>query len=41
VLTSGPPGEAMIERFPTYKIPFLIDVGNYCLFGTPPDMAKL
>lgn len=33
--------QAMIERFPTYKSPFVIDIGNYYLFGTPPDITKL
>ena len=28
--------QAIIERFPTYRIPFIIDIGNYYLFGTRP-----
>jgi glyoxylase-like metal-dependent hydrolase (beta-lactamase superfamily II) len=28
--------QAIIERFPAYKIPFVIDIGNYYLFGTRP-----
>ncbi|MEU6201210.1 MBL fold metallo-hydrolase [Streptomyces sp. NPDC047061] len=28
--------EAMIKRFPTHRIPFIIDIGNYYLFGTRP-----
>jgi hypothetical protein len=28
--------QAIIERFPTYGIPFVIDISNYYLFGTRP-----
>ncbi|NEB04176.1 MBL fold metallo-hydrolase [Streptomyces sp. SID13726] len=27
--------QAIIERFPSYGSPFVIDIGNYYLFGTP------
>ncbi len=28
--------QAIIERFPTYGIPFVIDISNSYLFGTRP-----
>ncbi|MFE2068845.1 MBL fold metallo-hydrolase [Streptomyces sp. NPDC059467] len=28
--------QAIMERFPTRRIPFIIDIGNYYLFGTRP-----
>lgn len=33
--------QAIIDRFPTYGAPFVIDIGNLYLFGTPLDLTAL